>query len=104
MTASELKAVVAAKRSEGQELLSIMFDNSLYAYFIKGYRFDDSKVKTIGGVDCVETELKIRSQVIGDKSIPMVTVHPTEMIQALMFVPEDKWEEVNPRELRNNFC
>lgn len=102
MTANELKALVAAKRSEGQELLSIMFDNSLYAHFIKDHQFDDSNIKTVGGVDCVETELKIRSQVIGSQSIPMTTVHPTEMIQALMFVPADRWEEVSPRELRYN--
>lgn len=111
MTGAELKKMVEQKRAEGQELLSIMFDNSLYAYFTKDIHpdvpdhiFDTSKIRQIGGVDCVETELLIQSQVIGHAPITMTTVHPTDMIQALMFVPKDKWEEVDPRELNANYC
>lgn len=111
MTGNELKAIVEAKRAEGQELLSIMFDNGLYSHFTKDahedvpdHVFDVNNIKSIGGVDCVEVKLSIRSQIIGNPNIEMTTVHPTDMIQALMFVPKDDWEAVDPRELNANYC
>lgn len=96
-----MKSVITAKRAEGLELLTIMFDNSLYANFINDDVFDINNIKTIGGVDCVEIDvLSFLSVVKGVPSVPMVAVQPVECVQSLMFVPKDRKAEVNPRDLR----
>ena len=96
-----MRAVITAKRNEGQELLSIMFDNSLYANFIDDDVFDINCIKTVGGVDCVEINtLSFPSVAQSKPLIPMTTVQPVEHVQSLMFVPKDRKAEVNPRDLR----
>ena len=101
MTGTEMKAIIEAKRKEGQELLSIMFDNGLYANFVDDDIFDTSNIKKVGGVDCVEIDtLSFPSGVIGAERIPMIAVHPIEHVQTMMFVPSGKKADIDPKELR----
>ncbi|WP_304411297.1 hypothetical protein [Bacteroides acidifaciens] len=101
MTGAEMKAIITAKRAEGFELLTIMFDNSLYANFINDDVFDINNIKTVGGVDCVEIDtLEFLSVVKSVPKIPMLAVQPVECVQSLMFVEKSRKAEVNPRDLR----
>lgn len=96
-----MKSIITAKRAEGFELLTIMFDNSLYANFINDDKFNIDNIKTIGGVDCVEIDtLHFVSVIKEAPNVPMVAVQPVGCVQSLMFVEKDRKAEVNPRDLR----
>lgn len=100
MTGAEMKSIINAKRGEGQELLSIMFDNNLYANFVHDDEFDINCIKSVGGVDCVEINtLSFNSSIPGEEKIKMTAVQPVEYVQALMFVPKDRKNEISPRDL-----
>lgn len=94
MTASEMKALVSSYGAEN--LLTIVYDNSLYMNFDKDHVFDINSIKTVNGVDVVEhTEIMSFNSIIPGKSdIPVTSVHPIEMVQALIFSPRDRRSEI----------
>lgn len=78
-----------------ENLVTIVFDNSLIINFVGKEKFNVSCIKTIGGVDVVELKyLKARNKTTGAYDIAMTTVHPIDMVQCLGFCD-------NPKDIQN---
>lgn len=100
MTKSEFTALVNAYGAEN--VVSIVFDNSLVVNFLDSDRFSLSCVKTVGGVDIIELKnSNIRSKKTGCYDIECTTVHPLDMVQCIGFSPAKDRADIDKQTFHN---
>lgn len=90
MTAETLKSL-CADMGGYDNVMVLIFDNSITITFGPDQKFSEDMIVTIGGADYIKHKDMARGKRTKCYTTPIINIHPLECLQAVQFVtkPED---------------